>query len=64
MKKVFNRKKCPWVELKSTDQGTLFWCEECGAIFNEDGDWDDNGPTTPSKIDQDTLYCPDRGLLP
>lgn len=62
--KNFKRKDCPWIELKSTDQGTLFWCEKCGSIYNEDGTWADNGPTFPREVDLDTLYCPDQGMVP
>ena len=62
--KKFSMKKCPWQELKETDEGTLYWCEKCGSIYNEDGDWEDNGPTFPLSIDTDTLYCEDRGLTP
>lgn len=63
-KKNFVMKECPWVSLKETDQGTLFWCEKCGSIFNKGGDWKDNGPSMPTQIDTDILYCPDQGMTP
>lgn len=63
MSKNFKMKKCPWKELKETDQNTLYWCEKCGSIYNENGEWEDNGPHTPTHIEE-TLYCPDRNLIP
>lgn len=57
--KSFKRNKCPWKELKETDQGILFWCEKCGAIFNEEGTWKNNGPIMPSAANLKEIPCPD-----
>lgn len=61
----FKMDKCPWIFLKDSDQGTLYWCERCGAIYHEDGDWDDNGPSKPIIAGRNYIECPDingRGL--
>lgn len=64
MAKKFKMNKCPWIELKANDQGILFWCEKCGTIYNQEGSWKDNGPTTPTSYDDSTNLCYDRGIIP
>lgn len=55
-------KACPWQLVGENTGGNVYWCEDCGAIFSE-GD-PTEPPQSPMKLDRDTLYCVDQGLVP
>lgn len=54
----FKRNECSWRCIGENTVGCVYWCEDCGAIVDEDNSNLDN----PTRKDTETYLCPDQGV--
>ena len=54
---IIVRKDCPWKCIGENTAGCVWWCQNCGAIIDDDG----TGLEEPLYIDHETRLCPDQG---